>query len=258
MFFSKRVDIDKSGITAEIAEFRYEFTLKNKMTIIFKEGDLFKFIFEYIPELRNKVFDYLEPVLKELNHKQNIDLCYFVRFKIDTAIRKHFLDALYDIEMNPFETTGYYYDAFVDMKADDNGAEFFKLSKEAFNAIKNGEQEKITRNIELKKPTWTFVGCDLRFLDNQDSCIFIEDNESTIVLRRDAILEMIEYIRNDFITNGENTLEALKKKNTSKYVSVQFFLENFEKDLIELENSDFTYEQFANFLHKYKLISEGE
>lgn len=255
MFFSKRVDIDNSGITAEIAEFRYEFTLKNKMTIIFKEGDLFKFIYEYIPELRTKVFDYLEPVFNELSHIQDVELCYFIRSKVDASIRKHFLDALYDIEMNPFETTGYYYESFVDMKADDNGAAFFKACKDAFNEIKQGKKEKITRTIELKKPTWCFI--PFSYLNEPDMGIFIEDNESTILLRKDAILEMIEHIRNDFLKNGEKTLEALKNKDTSNYVSVKFFLENFEVDLLEMENSNFTYEHFANFLQKYKLISKG-
>lgn len=256
MFFSKRVDIDNSGITAEIAEFCYEITLKNKMTVTFKEGDLFKFIIEYIPELRDKIFDYLEPVHKYLTYKQNIDLCHFIRFKINKIIQKHFFEPLYNIEMNPLDTAGYYYDAFLDMKAEDNGVEFFKACKEAFNEIKNGNQGSITRKISLIEPSWTFM--DFESLDNPDCGIFIEDNEITIVLRKKAIVEMIEYIRNDFLKNGERTLEALKNKNTDRYISVQFFLENFEKDLLELENSEFTYEQFVNFLQKYKLISQGQ
>lgn len=85
-----------------------------------------------------------------------------------------------------------------------------------------------------------------------------DDDELSVVVNEKSLTEIVSYIRKDFATNGEATLKALKVKNEKHpYVSVDFFLQYFEKDYLELEASDFTYEKFANFLNKYKLISQG-
>lgn len=246
MFFSKRMDLDNTGITAEIAELDYSIQFKSGVKIRLKEGDLVSFIKKYIPEI--KIDDYFEVSYKVFQHNQNINLLYFVRLKLDETIRKHFCEAMYDIELDASETSGFCYDAFNDMKAEDNGASFFKACKNAYDEVKNGAREKITEKLDLHSSAWRFYNDDMRF----------DDEELSVVINEKSLAEIVSYIREDFAKNGEVTFKALKVKNEKhRYVSVDFFLQYFEKDYIELEASDFTYEKFANFLNKYKLISQG-
>lgn len=238
--------LDNTGITAEIAELDYSIQFKSGVNLHLKEGDLVTFIKKYIPEI--KIDDYFEASFKVFQRSQNIDLLYFVRFKLDETIRKHFCDAMYDIELDASETSGYCYDAFNEMKAEDNGALFFKACKAAYDEVKNGTREKITAKLDLHSSTWRFYNTDMRF----------DDEELSIVINEKSLAETVAYIREDFAANGEKTLIALNAKNEqNRYVSVDFFLQYFEKDYIELQASDFTYEKFANFLNKYKLISRG-
>lgn len=247
MYFSKRMNLDGNGITAEIAELSYSIQFKSGVNMYLKEGDLVTFIKKYIPEI--KIDDYFEASFKVFQHYQNIELLYFVRSKLDETIRKHFCDAMYDIELDAYETSGYCYDSFNDMKADDNGALFFNACKDAYDNVKNGTCAKVTSKLNLHSSSWRFYNDDMRF----------DDEELSIVVNEKALSEIVKYIREDFAANGEQTLNSLKtKENSNSYVSVDFFLQYFEKDYLELQASDFTYEKFANFLNKYKLISQGD
>jgi hypothetical protein len=244
MYFSKRMDLDSNGITAEIAELDYSIEFKSGVKLHLKEGDLVTFIRKYIPEV--KIDDYFEASFKVFQHSQNVDLLYFVRHKLHDAMKKHFFEDMYAMELDGSETDTYYYDSFNDMKSQDNCAEFLACCKNAYDEVKNGSREKITAKLDLHSSAWRFYNDDMRF----------DDEELSIVVNEKALMEITDHIRKDFEENGQKTLDGLVKKdikNNNNYISVDFFIKNFNQDLSEFEE-DFTYEKFANFLNKYKLV----
>lgn len=59
---------------------------------------------------------------------------------------------------------------------------------------------------------------------------------------------------------GEQTLAwlgTIEEKSYVNFVPVEFFINNFENDVLELKNKEIDYSDFCIFLNKYKLTENS-
>lgn len=239
MHFSRRILCD---YTPEIANLDYTIYLDNNVSFHLIGSNLIAFIKTYIPEIN--IDSYYDAVYQEHKRIQSYELANHLRFKFDNFFKEFYSSALSELDFDASYKDGYCGQGYAEMMKNDNLDKFFTVARKTFIEIEKGGPS-FTHPILLNDQTWVF----------NESSMSVEDAESSFVIKEKTLQEIIKYIAKDFAENGENTIKQVQKKK-NRSVSLDFFLENFEKDLSKFERSDFSYENFCALLHKYKLPEE--
>ena len=232
------------GHPAEIVRLLYTISLDNGFEFDLKEGDLVAFLKAYAPSI--DLTPYFQPVVEHLKHNQANSLMHLMRYKLNPVFEKHFAFGLADIEFGEAEKDELSVECFDALVQANDVQLFFSLCDELFQEVVEGKRQySITREIDFNHYKWNF----------KPESMFLDDDESTIIVKKSTIDQIVAEISADFKQNGADSLAYLEEEKTrhAYYASVDFFLNNFLADLKALKTSVMTYDAMRLFLHKYKI-----
>lgn len=244
MFIGKQLQVP---YVVEIARLGYEFSLKNGCSVKIFGADLINFMNRYVPDIDME--PYADFATRYLKYQQTIDLLYFMRNKLNPITDPYFYESLYQLSLD-VDSDSCDRPRFEEMKAEKMD-DFLTAAYGAYFAVVNQEKanlcpiEPFTRN----SPTqWVFA----------DGVMTQSDDESVITLTKSSIAMLADHFRRDFMVNGQENLQSFEngKITEHKYISLDYFIENFEKDLVTFKESGLTFEGFVDLMVGYKFCDK--
>lgn len=241
MHISKQLQVP---YVVEIAELSYSISLKNGCSVKISGPDLINFMERYVPDI--DMTPYADFATQYRKRSQSIDLLYAIRYVIDPITQPYLYSQMYEqsFDMDDDSSDRPRYE---ELKATDMENLLNSLSA-FYNSVKNGEKEKFQPIQQLSGDgacKWSFNG----------DVMTLADDDSVITLTESSIAYLTKHFRNDFIINGQENLQASSngKVDFDKYVSLETFLETFERDIAKFKADGMTYEGFVDFLLSYKI-----
>lgn len=233
----------------EIAELSYSISLKNGCSVKISGPDLINFMERYVPDI--DMTPYADFATQYRKRSQAIDLLYAIRYVLDPITQPYLYSQMYEqsFDMDDDSSDRPRYE---DLKSTD--MDNLLGSLEAFyNSVKTGEKENFLPIAQLSGDgacKWSFNG----------DVMTLADDESVITLTESSVASLTNHFRNDFIVNGQENLQASSngKVDFNKYISLDHFLENFERDMAKFKADGMTYEGFVDFLLTYKICEKYE
>lgn len=233
----------------EIAELSYSISLKNGCSVKISGPDLINFMERYVPDI--DMTPYADFATQYRKRSQAIDLLHAIRYVLDPITQPYLYSQMYEqsFDMDDDSSDRPRYE---DLKATDMDNLLGSLAA-FYNSVKTGEKEKFLPIAQLSGDgacKWSFNG----------DVMTLADDDSVITLTESSVAYLTSHFRNDFIVNGQENLQASSngKVDFDKYISLDYFLENFEHDIAKFKEDGMTYEGFVDFLLAYKICEKYE
>ncbi len=245
MFVTKSI---VHGYSSELANLSYDVEIGNGLKIKIKPSDLLLFIDNYIPELSSMAAAFIQPVLTYKNVQEANALYHHLSYQLNAVMEPVFTFPLRELNFD-FSTNSMEYDSFVEFKETLKYVEFLEV---AASIIPKLREEKPHLFVDT-------VFEPVSFIFEKDQFVYTNDDYD-IVIKNSVIETLKSRIVQDFKTMGEQTLAWLgniEEKSYVNFVPVEFFINNFENDVLELKNKDIDYTDFCIFLNKYKLTENS-
>lgn len=244
MFIGKQLQVP---YVVEIARLSYEFSLKNGCTVKICGADLIQFMNRYVPEI--DMAPYAEFATRYLKYQQTIDLLYFMRYKLSPITEPYLYDSLFELSID-VDSDSSDRPRFEEMKAEKMDA-FLEAAYGAYATVINQEKAELRpiQPFTRHSPTqWVFA----------DGVMTQSDDESVITLTKSSIAMLADHFRSDFMVNGQENLQSFDngKITEHKYISLDYFIENFEKDLAKFKEGGLTFEGFVDLMVGYKFCDK--
>lgn len=246
MFIGKQIQVP---YVVEIAELSYSISLKNGCSVKISGPDLINFMERYVPDV--DMTPYADFATQYRKRSQSIDLLYAIRYVLDPITQPYLYSQMYEqsFDMDDDSSDRPRYEK---LKANDMDNLLEALSA-FYNSVKNGEREKFLPIQQLSGDglcKWSFNG----------DVMTLADDESVITLTESSVSYLTNHFHNDFIINGQETLQASSngKLDFDKYVSLESFIENFERDISKFKSDGMKYEDFVELLLSYKICEKYE
>ena len=244
MQVSKQIQVP---YVVEIAELRYSISLKNGCSVKISGSDLINFMELYVPDI--DMSPYAAYATQYRKRSQSIDLLYAIRYVIDEVAQPYFYSQMYDqtFDMDDNSSDRPRYE---DLKQNNMDSLLGSLAV-FYNSVQSAEKEKF----KPIKPLSGDLPCKWSF---NDDTMTLADDESVITLTKNSVAFLADHFRNDFILNGRENLQTVSngKVDFDTYISLDYFLENFEKDIAKFKADGMTYEGFVDFLLTYKICEK--
>lgn len=245
MHISKQLQVP---YVVEIASLCYSVQLKNRSVIELKGADFINFMENYVPEIEME--PYAAFATQYLKRSQSSDLMWQMRYAIDPITQEHFYSPLYDlsIDMSEDSSDRPRFEEFKEQSMDSFFGALFAL----YERVKKQEKECFKPIAPVSGDvggTWSF-----------DNGMTFTDEDIVITLTESTITQMAEHFKRDFVVNGEENLKSFENGNIdlNKYVSLDYFLENFEKDVEKFKADGMTFEGFVELMTHYKICDKYE
>lgn len=245
MFITKSI---VHGYSSELANLTYDVEVGNGVKIQIKPADLLLFIKKYMPEFNDLVASFITPVLAYKQVQEANKLYHYIAYKLDTVMEPTFSFQLRELNFD-FSTNSMEFDSFQEFVASGKIVEFFEVASNIIPSLRNDKPYLF--EMAAFEP--------VSFVFHEDSLIYSSENYD-IVIKKPIIEALVERISNDFNSMGEQTLtwlNSIEQKSYANYRPVNFVIDNFENDIVELKSKDLDYADFCMFLNKYKLTENS-
>lgn len=246
MHISKQIQVP---YVVEIASLCYSIQLTNRSVIELKGADLINFMEIHVPEIDME--PYAAFATEYQKRRQSIEIHSALRYAINPTTEEHFYSPLYDLSFDMSENSSDRprFEEFKEQSIDS----FFGAVFALYERVKNEEKacfkpvQPISGDVGGK---WTF--------DN--GVMTLADDELITTLTAKTVEQMAEHFKRDFIVNGEENLKAFENGviDQYKYISLEYFLEHFEKDVEKFKADGMTFEGFAELMTHYKICDKYE
>lgn len=246
MHIGKRLEVP---YVVEIAELSYSISLKNGCSVKISGPDLINFMERYVPDI--DMTPYADFATQYRKRSQSIELLYAIRYVLDPITQPYLYSQMYDQSFD-MDNNSSDRPRYEELKAAEMDNLLASLSA-FYNSVKTGEKEKFRPIQQLSGAgacKWSFNG----------DVMTLADDDSMITLTESSVAYLTSHFRNDFIINGQENLQASSngKVEFDKYVSLDYFIENFEQDIAKFKADGMTYEGFVDFLLAYKICEKYE
>jgi len=244
MFIGKQLQVP---YIVEIARLGYEFSLKNGCTVKIEGADLIQFMTRYVPEIDME--PYADFATRYLKYQQTIDLLYFIRNKLNPITNDYFYESLYQLSID-VDSDSSDRPRFEKMK-EEKMDEFLEAAFGLYASVVNQEKANLC-------PIHPFTHSSATQWVFADGVMTQSDDESVITLTKSSIVMLTEHFRRDFMVNGPENLQSFDngKINEHKYISLDYFIENFEKDLEKFKAGGLTFDGFVDLMVGYKICDK--
>lgn len=234
----------QTSYNVEIAQLGYSISFENGSEVDIKGADLIRFMELYVPEIDME--PYAAFSTQYLKYRQNIDLLHFLRNGFHDIISDYFFQSLYELTLD-VAADSYDLPRFEKMKSE-NIDGFMVTAANLYDTVKYHENLSLCA-IQILSAD------DVKQWDFANGLMSLIDDEVVITLTAQTISKMAEHFKQDFILNGESTLNLINagKIDVNEYKSLDYFLDNFEQDLEKFKADGFTFEGFVELMVNYKL-----
>lgn len=228
-----------------ILKLNISFNISNSDTISLSYGDYVAFIKYYLPEI--DINHYAKKSLEFMRNMQS----YHLKTKIINHISDH-IEQIFGT--SPSET---YFDfnneyekcSFKELLEGDldfSYNDFLNSLETIIPKIIDDKAYYIIQPISIAKVEWIF----------EDNRMHFENEDSFVIVKKQAIDDLKNAIKQDFEEFGELTYKYATIESSINYMmSFDNFVVHFPKDIEILKNNNPNFEDFCNFMKKYRIGS---
>jgi hypothetical protein len=246
MHISKQLQVP---YVVEIASLCYSITLNNRSVVVLKGADLINFMEIHVPEIDME--PYAAFATEYLKRRQAIDIHSALRYAINPITEEHFYSPLYDLsfDMSEHSSDGPRFVEFKEQSMDS----FLGAVSGLYESVKN-QSKPCFKPVE---PVSGAVGGKWSF-DN--GTMTLADDELVMTLTEQTVRQMAEHFKRDFVVNGQENLKSFENGiiDRHEYISLEYFLEHFEKDVEKFKADGMTFEGFVDLMTSYKICDKYE
>lgn len=246
MHISKQLQVP---YVVEIASLCYSITLNNRSVVVLKGADLINFMEIHVPEIDME--PYAAFATEYLKRRQAIDIHSALRYAINPITEEHFYSALYDLSFDMSEHSSDE-PRFVEFKEQSMDS-FLGAVLALYESVKKQDKE----CFKPITPVSGDVGGKWAF---GNGTMTLTDDELVMTLTEQTVQQMAEHFKRDFVLNGQENLKSFENGviERDEYISLDYFLENFEKDVEKFKANGLTFDGFVELMTHYKICDKYE